>query len=138
MSTPQVWLRSAIEDAASCDAYPIQAPEGLAPPYVIYSRTGTAREQILSDTLDNPAGGTETPPTASIQLEVYVDDYVQAWDKADAIVGAIHGFAGELEEAGQIESCLVTDQKDSDPVYLDGRDQPTYVIEMTVEIRWAS
>jgi hypothetical protein len=136
MSAPQVWLRSAIEAAAECDAYPIQAPEGVAPPYVIYERTATVREQILADTLDSPAAGTLTPPTASITVLVFVDDYVAVWERSASIVAAIHGYAGE-HEGTEIESCLVTEEKDAEPVYMDGRDTPTYVVEQTVEIRWS-
>lgn len=136
MSAPQVWLRSAIEAAAECDAYPVQAPEGVAPPYVIYERTSTGREQILADTLDGPAVGTLTPPTAAITVLVFVDDYVAVWERSAAIVQAIHGYAGE-HEGTAIESCLVTEEKDAEPVYMDGRDTPTYVVELTVEIRWS-
>jgi hypothetical protein len=136
MSAPQVWLRSAIEAAAECDAYPVQAPADAAPPYVIYERTSTAREQILADTLDSPGAGTATPPTAGMTVLVYVDDYVQVWERADAIAAAIHGFAGE-HEGTVIESALVVDAKDTSPEYIDGRDTPTYVVEMTVEVRWS-
>ena len=133
MSAPQVWLREAIEAAAGCNAYPLGTPEGVPPPYVVYMRTGTAREFLLADTLDNPAGGSSLPPVAQITVEVYRDDYVQVWDTSAAIVESIHGYAG-----GDVVSCVVTDEKDGDPVFLDGRDTPTYVVEMTVEIRFES
>lgn len=136
MPSPQIWLRSAIEAAAEVQAYPIETPEGLAPPYVIFERTATAREALLSDTLDNPAGGSELPPVATMTVLVFADDYVQVWDLSDTISAALHGFAGE-HEGTVIEAALVTDEKDQSPVYLDGRDTPTYVVEQTVEIRWA-
>ena len=136
MAAPQIWLRSAIEAAAGCEAHPLITPEGLTPPYVIYERTGTSRDPLLSDTLDSPAGGTETPPTAGVTILVFADDYVDVWARADAILAAIHGYAGTHEET-LIESCLVTGQADSEPVFFDGRDTPTYVVEMTADIRWA-
>lgn len=136
MPSPQVWLRSAIEAAAEVQAHPIETPEGLAPPYVIYERTGTSREALISDTLDNPAGGSELPPVATMSVMVFADDYVQVWDLSATIVAAIHGFAG-THEGTTIEAALVIDEKDSTPVYLDGRDTPTYVVEQTIEIRWA-
>jgi hypothetical protein len=136
MAAPQIWLRSAIEAAAGCEAHPLMTPEGLAPPYVVYTRTGTAREQLVADTLDDPAPGTMLPPVASIGVDIYVDDYVAVWETADAVVGAIHGFAGVYDDT-TIESCLVLDQADGDPVMLDGRDTPTYVVTLTVEIRWS-
>lgn len=135
MASPQIWLRSAIEAAAGCEAHPLMVPEGLAPPYVIYNRTGTGREQLVSDTLDNPAAGTATPPVATITIEVYDDDYVAVWERTAAITEAIHGFSGE-HEGTTIESCLVTAEQDSDPVMFDGRDVPTFVVEMAVEVRW--
>lgn len=136
MATPQIWLRSAIEAAAGCEAHPLIIPEGLAPPYVIYNRTGTERPLLLADTLDDPAGGSETPPTASLTVSVFADDYVDVWEMADAIAQAIHCYAGGSDDV-EIESCLVASQADVDPVFFDGRDTPTYVVEMTVEIRWA-
>jgi len=136
MAAPQIWLRSAIEAAAGCDAYPVQAPEGVAPPYVIYERTATSREQIVADTLDSPAAGTLLPPSAAISVLVFVDDYVAVWETSSAIVAALHGFAGE-HEGTTIESSLVIDERDSEPVYMDGRDTPTYVVELTVEVRWS-
>lgn len=136
MASPQIWLRSAIEAAADCQAHPLMVPEGLAPPYVIYNRTGTTREPLVSDTLDDPALGTVMPPVASITIEVYDDDYVSVWERAADITAAIHGFAGNYEGT-TIESCLVTAEQDSDPVMFDGRDVPTFVVEMAVEIRWS-
>lgn len=131
MPAPQVWLRETIETAAGCEAHPLGVPEGLAPPYVVYMRSGTSRERTLDDTLGDPAGGSSVPPTATITVEIYRDDYVQVWDTSAAIVAAIHGYADEA-----IASCLVIDEKDAEPVFLDGRDTPTYVVELTVEIEY--
>lgn len=136
MAAPQIWLRSVIEAAAECEAHPLMVPEGLAPPYVIYNRTGTSREQLVSDALDDPAAGAVMPPVATIGIEVYDDDYVSVWERAADISAAIHGFAGTYEGT-TIESCLVTAEQDSDPVMFDGRDVPTFVVEMAVEIRWS-
>jgi hypothetical protein len=136
MSAPQVWLRSAIESAAECDAYPMQPPQGLEPPFVTFERTNTVRQQILADTLDSPASGTLTPPMAAFTVLVFSDDYLDVWSKSSAIVGAIHGFAGE-HEGTTIESCLVSEEKDSGPIQEEGADTPTYVVELTVEIRWS-
>lgn len=131
MSAPQVWLRSAIEAAAGCEAYPLGVPEGLTPPYVVYTRTGTTRESIVADSLGDPAAGSVMSPVATVTIEVYRDDYVQVWASADAIVDAVHGYSG-----GDIEACIITEQRDSEPVYLEGRDTPTYVVEMTCDIRY--
>ena len=135
MPSPQIWLRSAIEAAAAVQAYPIETPEGLAPPYVIFERTATARESLLSDALASPAGGSELPPTANVTVLVFADDYVEVWNLSASIVAALHGFSG-VHQGTLIESSIVTDEKDQSPVYLDGRDTPTYVVEQTVEIRW--
>lgn len=132
MSIPQVWLREAIEDATGYEVHPLGVPEGLNPPYVIYTRTATSRELVLDDTLDSPAGGSAMPPVATITVEIYRDDYVEVWETSAAIVGAIHGYSG-----GDIVSCLVTDEADAPPVFMDGRDTPTYAVELSVEIRYA-
>lgn len=128
---PQVWLREAIERAAGCPAHPLDAT-GEAPPYAVYVRTATSREQTLDDLLADPAGGSSIPPQAGVTVEVYADDYVQAWGISSAIVKAIHGYAG-----GGIESCLVVDEKDADPTFLEGRETPTFVVELTLEVRFS-
>ena len=131
MPVPQVWLRQAIESAAGCQAHPIGVPEGLAPPYVVYQRTTTARELTVDDPMGDPAGGSQLPAVAGITVEVFRDDYVAAWEMSQAIVEAIHGYADD-----EIWSCVVIDEKDADPVFLDGRDITTYCVELTVEIRY--
>jgi hypothetical protein len=78
---------------------------------------------------------TSVQPLASITVEVYRDDYVQVWETSAAIVSEIHGFAGE-HEGTVITSCVVSDERDGDPAFMDGRDLPTYVVELTVEIRY--
>ena len=137
MSAPQVWLRSAIEAAAECDAYPIQAPEGVAPPYVIYERTATERPLVLNDTLNDPPPDQSASQSATITILVFVDDYVAVWNKSAAISSAIHGYSGQ-DELTVIESATVVDERDSEPVYMDGRDTPTYVVEMIVDVRFSA
>lgn len=136
MSAPQVWLRNAIEAAASCNAYPVDAPDDAEFPYVVYERSATARPLLLSDGLTSPAGGSDQSATAAISVQVFAKDYLEAWGKCAAIVGAIHGYAGEVDGV-DIESCLVVDEKDSAPIFYEGEDLPTYVVEVSVEVRWS-
>ena len=136
MSVPQIWLRSAIEAAAGCNAYPKDAPLGIDPPFVVYERSATSRPQLLSDTLDDPAEGTALPPTAMFTVQVYADDYLEAWAKSDAIASGLHGFAGTADGVN-VESCLVQDEKDGEPFVFEGREAVTYIVEMLLEIRWS-
>lgn len=136
MSAPQVWLRNAIEAAAGCDAYPVDAPDNAPFPYVVYERSATSRPLLLSDGLTSPAGGSDQSPTAAVTIQVFSKDYLQAWAKSDAIVGAIHGYAG-TDAGATIESCFVSDEKDATPIFYEGEDLPTYVVEIAAEVRWS-
>jgi hypothetical protein len=69
-------------------------------------------------------------------VAVYADDYVQAWTLAGQITAAIHTFAGTADGT-TVEHCLVLDERDGQPDYLEGRETPTYTVELSVEIRWA-
>jgi hypothetical protein len=135
MSAPHVWLKEAIEGATSLQAWPVGMTGEGGPPFVIYAREATAREQLLDDTLDATPEPQATPPVARFAVAIYADDYVAAWDVAGQITGAIHLYAGEAEGT-TIEQCLVLDERDGQPDYLDGRDVPTYTVELSVEVRW--
>jgi hypothetical protein len=127
MASPEAWLRSAIEDAADCAAYPLQAPETVAPPYVLYSRSSTARERDLN--------GSAGAPVGTFAVEIYADGYTDAKALADLVRGAVNDFSG-IAEGSTIDDVELTEEADGDPVYFDGRDKPTYVISQTYLIRW--
>lgn len=136
MGAPHVWLKSAIEEAAAgVTAWPVEKTEKGDPPYVIYTRDSTTRELVLADTFDDTPGSGLVDPRATFSLVTYADSYVQAWEIASAISAAIHRFSGSA--GGEIiHHCLVTDERDGAAGYLDGREQPTYTVETTIDIRY--
>jgi hypothetical protein len=109
------------------------------PPYVIYTREQTVREQLLDDAFSDTPDPDAMPPVARYTVVVYADSYVQAWDIAGAISAAIHRFAGgpDVAHGETIHQCLVVDERDGDAGYLEGREQPTYTVEQDVEIRFS-
>ena len=127
MASPEAWISSTIETAAGCPAYPLVAPEGRLPPFVVYGRTSTIRADLL-DGIDDVAVGT-------FEVMIYVDGYLDAKAKADAIRAALNNFNGSASRA-TILSVHLADEADGDPEYLDGRDKPTYVVQHTYQIRW--
>lgn len=127
MASPEAWLSSTIETAAGCPAYPLAVPEGRVPPFVVYGRSSTAREDLL-DGLDDVAVGT-------FAVTLYVDGYLDAKGLADLIRVALNNFKGPAGDAN-ILSVHLTDESDGDPEFLEGRDRPTFVIEHTYTIRW--
>lgn len=127
MASPEAWLRVAIEEAADCPAYPLVAPETLAPPYVIFSRAGTTRERNL--------GGSFPTPVGQFSVDVYADGYADSKALADLIRSAVNDFSGEAEGA-TIQSVELAEELDGDPVFFDGRERPTYVVSQTYLIRW--
>lgn len=138
MGAPHVWLKQAIEAAASgVTAWPVEKTEPGSPPYVIYTRDSTTRELVLADTLDDTPAPGLVDPVSTFSIVTYADSYVQAWQIANAISAAIHLFSGS-GEGWEIHHCLVTDERDGAAGYLDGREQPTYTVETTIEVRFAS
>lgn len=135
MAEPHVWLKEAIEAAAEVTAWPVGMTGTGGPPFVVYAREGTAREQILADLMSTTPALDTTPPVATFTVGIYADDYVQAWGIAADITGAIHKFSGTAH-GSTIDSCLVVDEKDGMADYLDGRDTPTYIVEITAQVRW--
>lgn len=136
MNAPHNWLKAAIEAAAaSVQAWPVEMTSAGDPPYVIYVREATARETILEDTLDDEPIANALPPVARFSVVVYADSYVQAWQIAGDITAAIHRFKGTAH-GETIHECQVIDERDGDAGYLEGREQPTYTVEMVVEVRY--
>jgi hypothetical protein len=135
-NAPHNWLKAAIEAAsAGVYAWPVEMTGQGDPPYVIYTREQTERQPLLSDTLDYSPGMNELPPVARFEVVVYADSYVEAWEIAGLIAAAIHRFKGS-EHGETIHECQVVDERDGDAGYLEGREQPTYTVEMAVEIRY--
>jgi hypothetical protein len=130
MPFPEQWAKAAIEAAASCQAFPLIAPESAALPYVIYGRVSTARESIMAGPTPvnvNPAG--------TFQVEIYAATYSQAKTLADLVRAAMHNFNGTASGI-TIRLCLLLEERDGDPVFFDGQDKPTFSVEHTYQIRW--
>jgi hypothetical protein len=135
MGAPHVWLRSAIESASGVTAWPVEMTGSVSPPYVVYMRENTTRQLVLADALDDTPSPDQLGPVARFSLVIYCDSYVQAWTIAKSIADAIHRFTGTVDGT-TIAYCLVADERDGMSGYLDGREQPTYTVEQTVEISW--
>lgn len=127
MASPEGWLRSAIEDACSCNAYPLVVSEGQPPPFVVYMRSATARVQQLDGVFDAPSG--------TFELTIYADGYLAAKTLAEQVRLAVNNFSGS-GGSSTILSVHLEDERDADPVFLEGRDVPTFVIEQIYTIRW--
>jgi hypothetical protein len=135
MPGPHVWLKAAIEDATGYQAWPVEMTGSGAPPYIVYARESTTREQLLPDTMEAVPEPDYLPPLARFQVVTYADSYVQAWEIADEISAAVHKVS--TEDSGlTINTVVVADERDGDAGYLEGREQPTYTVEQSIEIRW--
>ena len=129
MASPEAWMRAAIEASAGCMAYPQVVPESAAVPFVVYARTGTARENI-------GVPGITISPVGTFGVEIYADTYSQARTLSDSVRTALANFNGTASGA-TISSVLLADERDGDPVFFNGQDKPTYMIEHTYQIRWS-
>lgn len=139
---PHVWLKAAIEEAVEgVTAWPLentagQDEPGYNPPYAIYRREGTEREPPLSDGFGATPGPDKFPPMARYTVEVFADSYVSAWDITNAIVAAVHRFKGSAGDETILRS-FVVDALDGEVVILEGRKQPTFIVEVVLEIHYA-
>jgi len=108
----------------------MEAPEGAALPYVIYGRTSTQRETIM-------AGATafNMRPSAQFSVLLYASTYSGVKSLADSVRSALHNFNGTANGV-TIRECLITEELDGSPDYLDGQDKPTYSVDQTYQIRW--
>lgn len=135
MSAPHVWLRERIEDATGVDAFPVEVTGSNLPPYVVYVRDQTTRELALPEAFGASPPAAYLPPMAMFTVTIYADSYVQAWDIAGDVTAAIHNVSDD-DSGLTIHECLVVDEKDGMAGYLEGRETPTYTVEMSIAIRW--
>jgi len=127
MSYPEQFIKESIEKAAQIDTWPLFAPEGVQPPYAIYRRGSTSRDKYL--------GGQAGQPLAEFEIEIYADTYHQVKTLAEAVRVATDTFKGQVG-ALTLDDVQLTDERDGDPVFLEGRDKPTYMVSQTYSIRW--
>lgn len=127
MASPEAWIKAAIETATGATAWPLVVPETLAPPFVIYQRDSTDRPQQTHGLTGFAEG--------AFPVELYADTYAAVKTLADQVRGALHNFAGSANGA-IIDQAFLTSERDGVPVFLDGRDVPTYLVEQTYFIRW--
>jgi hypothetical protein len=127
MASPEAWIKAAIETATGATAWPLVVPESLAPPFVIYQRDSTDRPQQTPG-LTGWAEG-------QFPVEIYADSYSAVKAVADQVRAALHNFGGNANGA-TIDLAFLTSERDGVPVFFDGRDVPTYLVEQTYFIRW--
>ena len=124
----QAWLRETLESATGCNAWPLIGPQS-DPPYVMFAQAG----QVDEDTLDLDS---DTITTGTFTIEVYGTAYADTHAMARDIRRALRNFAGSSGDL-TIVRVIVTDSKDSDPVFEDGQNKPiAYVVEITVSVSW--
>jgi hypothetical protein len=129
MASPEAWIRASIETAAGCSAYPQIVPESAAVPFVVYARAGTVREPFKDPAFQFPVVGT-------FAVEIYADTYTEVKTIADSVRVALSNFNGTANGA-TITSVILSDERDGDPVFFNGQDKPTYIVEHSYLIRWS-
>jgi hypothetical protein len=127
MASPEAWLCAAVDSATNIATYPLFAPEGAALPYVVYQRSATERPKTLS--------GANGIPSASFSVSIYGDGYAAVKDLADVIRSAIDDFNGTAGGL-TISGVDITDERDGDPIFVEGRDLAVYVVEQSYTIFW--
>lgn len=133
MAVPQTWFCAAIEAAAGCEVYPLAVPEGVSLPFVVYRRASTIRN-AAAEALDGSLVEGDSFNYAAFDVQIYADGYLAAWAIADAVRAAMNPlFHYEGEAPGDSR---LTEEADGEPVFFDGQDKPTYVVDQTYQVRW--
>lgn len=127
MASPEAWLCAAIDEASNLQTFPLFAPDGATFPYVIYQRLSTTRPKTLA--------GDDSGPIATFGVQIFAESYSDAKDVADVVRLAVDNFNGSAGGL-TITSVGITDERDGDPVFFDGRDTAVYVIDQTYSIAW--
>lgn len=135
---PEKWLHPAIEAAvdSAVKAWPVAMTGDSDPPYVIYAREQTTRELVLADDLSGTPEPGAMPPVSVFRLEILADSYLQCKEIAASITEALHRFTGSGGGV-TIDWCLQEDERDSEAVFLEGREVPTYIIEQSYRVSWS-
>lgn len=124
---PEVWLRDSVTEATHAQVYPVQAPEAATTPYIVYSRSGTERENAM-----HPLSGS---PQAAFDLIVVTDSYFLGKELVEQIRIACNNFAGTYAEC-KITSCVLISQADGSAEEKDGETTPNYIQELSFAIRY--
>ena len=132
---PHLWLKAAIEAASGVNAYPIDNTGSDYPPYVTYIRESTTSENILDDDLEEEPEPDEFPATAIFTVTIWAEKNIDAWALARLVYLSMNKFR-DLEGGQTIHRVFVTDKRDGEIVYFEGREQPYYSVELSVEIQF--
>ena len=81
--------------------------------------------------MDGTLGG----PAGQFDVEIYSDSYSAGKDLAALVLDALIDFEGTANGV-TIFSSDISEESDGQPVFLDGRDVPTYVISQSYLIQW--
>ena len=93
----------------------------------MYARTATSRERALDGTVGAPLG--------TFAVEMVADGYLASKQLADLVRDALMDFSG-VSDGATIDEVDLAEESDGDPVFLDGRDVPTYIAQQVYIIRW--
>ena len=85
--------------------YPVEAPPGAAPPYVVYTRTDTRADNTL-----DPAYGY---PEATFAVDAFANGFAAAKALATEVKAALDGWAGE-PPAAIFHSVLIDEYDERD------------------------
>lgn len=127
MPSPEEWICAAIESASDMATYPIFAPEGASLPFCTYQRTATDRSEIL----DGIGGG----PVGTFSVMLHAASYAESKAIADTVREAIDNFNGD-EGGLTIAKVKLTDERDGDPVFFEGRETAVFIVDQTYSIEW--
>lgn len=127
MARLERWFHAAIEAAAECKAYPAYVPREATVPFVHFARSSTEREH---DMMGNIAA-----PVATLDVAAFAETYLGAKQLAERIRLAVDNFSGAVDGL-TIEQTRLIAERDGEPVFVTGEDVPTYVAELTFDVRY--
>jgi hypothetical protein len=127
MSFPEKWVRERLQTATTAGVYPVMAGQNAPFPLVVYRRTGTKRDRLMS--------GVPMSPMATFSVSIVAETYSQAKDIAVAVRLACDNFTGISQEVTIVSTALVSEQDNMERPF-EGQSKPLYRVDQVYEVRF--
>lgn len=127
MSFPEKWIRERLQSATTAGVYPVLASQNAPFPLVVYRRTGTKRDRLMS--------GMNVAPMATFLVAIVAETYSQVKEIAVSVRVACDNFTGISQGVTIVSTALVSEQ-DNMELPFEGQSKPLYRVDQVYEVRF--
>lgn len=128
---PETFIRgltaaTSISSIVGSGIFPVMAPQGTMPPFVVYQRTNVSREQSLT----GPIG----VPVVTLQLTSWSSSYETAKTLAREIRLQVDGYTGTYGDV-TIQRTSIASEMDGAEMPTDDQMLPYYYVQQSFDFR---